>query len=284
MKRVNINKKYSFLEYRGDNKSIDSLASSILSQIDSIYGVSEDGVLLLEYNSDYPNFNALTTLETYNKYLIVSKQDKPDYILYETEDCSIDDTKSILIDKKIFIAKYCGLANLTLATAPFLNRINRIYAVNTDGTNFVSYRKNSNVNSLTSLRPNQYYLIFSDASSDNPFYFCRDTGFNTANYNNCAFWNGVSGNVTTIGTNGAPSFYGVYDIDGNVSEWVDTIEDSLAKRVYRGGNYSTASAGLLNARNVVDPSYSSNFLGFRICSLYSEIPPIPSLTPTITST
>ena len=61
-----------------------------------------------------------------------------------------------------------------------------------------------------------------------------------------------------------------YDIDGNVSEWVDTIEDSLVKRVYRGGNYSTTSAGLLSARNIVDPSYSSNFLGFRICSRYAS--------------
>ena len=39
---------------------------------------------------------------------------------------------------------------------------------------------------------------------------------NTANFNNNAIWNGVSGNVTTVGTNGKSSYYGTYDQDGNI--------------------------------------------------------------------
>ena len=39
---------------------------------------------------------------------------------------------------------------------------------------------------------------------------------NFANYASGADWNSLDGNVTTVGTNGAASYYGAFDMSGNV--------------------------------------------------------------------
>jgi sulfatase modifying factor 1 len=44
------------------------------------------------------------------------------------------------------------------------------------------------------------------------------TSGNVANYNNGASWNGRTGIVTTIGTNGGPSTYGAFDMNGNIAD------------------------------------------------------------------
>jgi hypothetical protein len=61
-------------------------------------------------------------------------------------------------------------------------------------------------------------------------------GINSANFNNCADWNGQDGNVTTVGTNGGPSSYGTYDQSGNVWEWNETAVEST--RGIRGGGWN----------------------------------------------
>jgi hypothetical protein len=171
-----------------------------------------------------------------------------------------------IITQAVAIVKYTGQISLTIDSAPYKNRFKKIFGISNDGLEFYSWIPQSSFNNLIKLQPNQYYLVFSDATTDNPIVFSRATGFNTANYRNCAIWNGQSGNVTVVGTNGGQSYYGCYDMDGNVSEWVDTIEDNLVKRVYRGGNWSISSSLTLKDRTVVDPSFSSDKLGFRVCS------------------
>lgn len=91
-------------------------------------------------------------------------------------------------------------------------------------------------------------------------------GPNTANFDNCASWNGLPGNITSVGTNGGTSAYGTYDMAGNVWEW---NEDSRGpgNKVLRGGNYGYDN-------NYLSSSYSnygnlltrSNYIGFRIAS------------------
>ena len=91
-------------------------------------------------------------------------------------------------------------------------------------------------------------------------------GVNAANYNNTAVWGGGA-NVTTVGTNGRPSFYGTYDQSGNVFQWNDLDGTTSSSRGRRGGDrfsyYGYVSSSL---RNSVPPSNASGDTGFRLAS------------------
>ena len=93
-------------------------------------------------------------------------------------------------------------------------------------------------------------------------------GKNSANYNNAAVWGGLTGNVTSVGTNGGPSFYGTYDQSGNVSQWNDLDGTPGSSRGIRGGYWH-------NVSNTVSSSYRGNSapssenyytVGFRLAS------------------
>jgi len=88
---------------------------------------------------------------------------------------------------------------------------------------------------------------------------------NSANFNSSADWGGQNGNITTVGTNGSPSYYGTYDQSGNVNEWIDGIGEKLV----RGGGYP----GLLSNQNSANRGQrrqtfnsSQGSLGFRVAS------------------
>ena len=90
---------------------------------------------------------------------------------------------------------------------------------------------------------------------------------NTANFGNLQLvsW---SGHVTTVGSNGRKSFYGTYDQNGNVYEWVEdssSLSTSTTQRVC-GGSWKTNSVQGL--RSVVPTPYdqATDDIGFRICS------------------
>lgn len=83
-------------------------------------------------------------------------------------------------------------------------------------------------------------------------------GSNTANISSCANWNGKNGNTTTVGTNGGPSYYGTYDQNGNVYEWVENTVYTL------GGSYNFGEPSWPGYMS--DPSDSSFLIGFRIAS------------------
>ena len=61
-------------------------------------------------------------------------------------------------------------------------------------------------------------------------------GSNTANFNSCASWDGLSGHITTVGTNGGPSTYGTFDQGGNLREWND-LSVSSGSLPAKGGYY-----------------------------------------------
>jgi formylglycine-generating enzyme required for sulfatase activity len=56
-------------------------------------------------------------------------------------------------------------------------------------------------------------------------------GPTTVNYNSGADWNGQNGNFTTVGSAGNSSFYGAFDMNGNVREW---IQDTAFNQGFRG--------------------------------------------------
>lgn len=115
-------------------------------------------------------------------------------------------------------------------------------------------------------------------------------GLNRANYRNCITRNAVSGNVTAVGRNGGPSYYGTYDQGGNVAEW---IEDCVSFSGYNGSGlyaYSQLAIGgsfsstqeeisILNNQNNVGIHNSNNYnaltlknnIGFRVCSVNNPL-------------
>lgn len=83
---------------------------------------------------------------------------------------------------------------------------------------------------------------------------------NSANYNGAADWNTVDGNLTTVGTNGGPSYYGTYDQNGNINQWIDDI--TTKSKQYTGGFWDSSS---YEFRKIIDSpirSESAN-IGFR---------------------
>jgi len=96
---------------------------------------------------------------------------------------------------------------------------------------------------------------------------------NTANFNRCAVWFIVQGgetdgtNVTTVGSNGRPSYYGTYDQSGNIYEWNDLSSTAGPFRGLRGGSWISALGFLSSTeRSTSDPTFKSSDIGFRIAS------------------
>jgi sulfatase modifying factor 1 len=100
------------------------------------------------------------------------------------------------------------------------------------------------------------------------------TSGNFANSNFQADWNGQDGNVTTVGTNGGASAYGVADMNGNVSEWNDLTGTADSVRGVRGGGWrNQASTMVSTTRFTPPPSDTSTTFGIRLA--YSEAVPGP---------
>lgn len=98
---------------------------------------------------------------------------------------------------------------------------------------------------------------------------------NFANFANTANWNNATagqGNVTTVGTNGGPSYYGTYDQMGNVWEWIDVVINATNRGSY-GGGYSDTSSTLLATASAVSrtPTTRLNTGGFRVATLYNKL-------------
>lgn len=93
---------------------------------------------------------------------------------------------------------------------------------------------------------------------------------NAANYSSNAIWNGLP-NLTTVGLNGGPSPYGIYDMAGQVYEWTDSIPiDKPNNRILRGGSWLDSDPISLSRDSFKDHDIYSIFddggFGFRIGS------------------
>ena len=91
---------------------------------------------------------------------------------------------------------------------------------------------------------------------------------NIANYGGGADWNGQDGNLTTVGSGGpgSMSFYGAFDMAGNVWEWNDAVING-SDRGLRGGSWDLAEFHLRSSdRDFFDPVFGFLTIGFRVAS------------------
>ena len=85
---------------------------------------------------------------------------------------------------------------------------------------------------------------------------------NFVNYNSQSIFNGVA-NVSTIGSNGAKSTYGCYDMSGNVAEWAGDGNNICI----RGGNFSSDNDGISKyGRITASATSADSATGFRIAT------------------
>ena len=100
----------------------------------------------------------------------------------------------------------------------------------------------------------------------------NNPGADIANYNFGAIWNGLNGNVTTVGSAGAlsESFYGTSDQGGNTFEWTQTVLSGSFLAV-RGGSWSLNHNIMASTfQGFSDPTSESTTSGFRVASPVSQ--------------
>jgi formylglycine-generating enzyme required for sulfatase activity len=94
---------------------------------------------------------------------------------------------------------------------------------------------------------------------------------NFANFGAAASWNGQTGNVTTVGTNGGPSAYGAFDMTGNLWEWTSGTAGSGSVLWARGAAWdSTQNPNPMSAsfsRTNIATTTQVNYVGFRLVSV-----------------
>lgn len=95
-------------------------------------------------------------------------------------------------------------------------------------------------------------------------------GANVVNFGLGADWNALDGNLVAVGASGATSYYGAFDMSGNV--WEMTQDFESARMVVLGGSWEESDMSMLATRNVTEWQQfpSNNQVGFRVAALVPE--------------
>ncbi len=119
------------------------------------------------------------------------------------------------------------------------------------------------------------YWFYASGSNDSPTVgtvnaigeIINDDG-NIANYLNGADWDGQDGNVTTVGSGGAgsASFYGAFDMGGNVWEWNETIILTTSRGARGGAFHNNVGSVRSSRRGQAGPGTIFSIQGFRVAS------------------
>ncbi len=81
-------------------------------------------------------------------------------------------------------------------------------------------------------------------------------GATTVNMNSGADWSGQNGNLTTVGSAGNSSFYGAFDMNGNVREWLENSDFGPNNRGQMGGDWTSGWNANPNFVFGLDPALS----------------------------
>lgn len=101
------------------------------------------------------------------------------------------------------------------------------------------------------------------------------TDSHTANYLSTADWNGMDGNVTSVGSAGvlSESFYGTSDQSGNVAEWTEGLfGEGFPHRMVRGGSWESRFPTAISSAVtlITQPQVEVGTVGFRIATLVRD--------------
>ena len=94
-------------------------------------------------------------------------------------------------------------------------------------------------------------------------------GTNVANYNRGADWNGLDGNLTTVGSAGplSQTFYGTWDQAGNVFEWSEAAHPSQFPNL-EGSGFERGPDDITSFRRSGGTVDSENYIiGFRVAAV-----------------
>jgi len=135
------------------------------------------------------------------------------------------------------------------------------------------------------------YYDYPTSSNDEPLIAIADAigdvanpGSNVANYARGADWNGLDGNLTSVGSAGSASAYGTFDQAGNVDEWTETPigfagdgsggPGDLLRLIVRGGTFFQPNdfhivglEGASGTRDVGGPNGHVDHIGFRVATV-----------------
>ena len=121
---------------------------------------------------------------------------------------------------------------------------------------------------------NDFYWMYPNQSDSLPTEALADAvgdiiNSPSVNYNNSADWNGQNGNLTTVGSGGGVSYYGLLETGGNVWEWNDNIELSLFRGA-SGGSYASSDPDRISSLQdfISLPSLEVATFGFRVAYRY----------------
>lgn len=238
------------LTYYGDDQSINT--PEIKDNIETIYAISNSGLGFVSFSSS-SLFNSLSTLEDHGTYLIDSKLDRLPWQLGETTTPSVTSTQA---PTTTTVQPTTTTVQPTTTTVePTTTTVEPTTTTSGPASVYNTYATQSNAAPST--------VIANSVGNGS----AGDTG-NFANYANTAQWNGAIGNLTTVGTNGSPSYYGTFDQSGNIWEWNDSVIQSVYRGI-RGGAYNTSLSQVSDlsstSRRFATPTTNAVNYGFRIC-------------------
>lgn len=169
---LNINKKFTLVKYLGDNITLSNLTTK--NQISKIFRVNNAGTSFTAWNSAVTNdtFQGFTSLAPFTGYYFVAKDDFPNFQIYSQADRA---NTSSPITQKFSISDYI-CEPLSADNNDQKGRLDKIFAVTSDGRAFTSWDSRSVFNGFNTIEKNKTYIFIAKDSPAGgfPINLCSD--------------------------------------------------------------------------------------------------------------